>query len=152
MSIGRRELHDAALRLHTFLVRQYWNGSALEGPDCGIRFNARIGRFVKSYLHFLPWSDRMTYFQAQGYWIKANWLLAKMGSVEGEEIALRCTDFVLSRQQQQGYWEYPNPEWKGRIATVEGCYGALGLLSTYEHVPKQSLLRGAEKWHAFACN
>jgi len=72
--------------------------------------------------------------------------------VEGEEIALRCTDFVLSRQQQQGYWEYPNPEWKGRIATVEGCYGALGLLSTYEHVPKQSLLRGAEKWHAFACN
>ena len=102
-------------------MRQHWNGKALEGPDSGIRFNARIGRFVKSYSRFLPWSDRMIYFQAQAYWIKANWLLADMGNREAERIALGCTEFVLSQQQPEGFWEYPNPEWKGRIATVEGC-------------------------------
>jgi hypothetical protein len=133
-------------------VRQHWNGEALEGPDSGIRFNSRIGRFVKSYSRFLPWSDRMIYFQAQAYWIKANWLLADMGNREAERIALGCTEFVLSQQQPEGFWEYPNPEWKGRIATVEGCYGALGLLSTYERVRKQSLLHGAEKWYDFACH
>ena len=63
---------DAAVRLHRHMVEQHWDGEVLTGPDPGIRFNARIGRFVKGYLSVLPWKDDLTYIQAQGYWIISN--------------------------------------------------------------------------------
>ena len=68
------DLLQAACRLHAYILKEHWDGRALSGPDPGIRISARIGRFVKSYLNFLPWSDRLIYMQANGYWILNNWL------------------------------------------------------------------------------
>src|SRR5438445_652522 len=127
MSIPARTFVDAATRLHAYLARDHWTGHALRGPDAGVRFNWRMGRFVKSYLPFISWSDQMVYFQGQGYWIFDNWLMAGLlGGEPYQRIAVSCTEYVLAAQQPEGYWEYPNPEWKGRVATVEGNYAALG--------------------------
>jgi hypothetical protein len=141
---------ESALRLHSYLVRRHWNGEALEGPDVGIRFNSRIGRFVKSYLPFVPWQDRLRYNQAQGYWIAANWLIHdRSGEKDARTLALAAADDLLDRQQPSGYWDYPNPEWKGRIATVEGNFATLGLLQAYERTGEGAYLDGARRWYRF---
>ncbi len=49
-------------------------------------------------------------------------------------------------QQPEGYWEYPNPEWKDRVATVEGCFAALGLLESYSRVTDEKYLHAAVRW------
>ena len=41
---------DPAILLHRYLVTNHWIGHTLIGPDSGIRFNYRIGRFIKSAL------------------------------------------------------------------------------------------------------
>lgn len=141
---------EAALKLHQYIVNEHWNGQALVGPDPGIRFNARIGRFVKSYLPFLPWSDNLTYLQAQGYWILNNWLMADLLDDEQyRNLAWASSEYVLAAQHPEGYWDYPNPEWKGRIATVEGCFAALGLLESYDRVQYEPFLIGVKKWYQF---
>jgi hypothetical protein len=146
-------LLDAATRLYGYLVKKHWNGKALAGPDSGIRINARIGRFIKSSLDFLDWSDDLIYFQAQGYWILNSWLMAGLvKDARCRQIALACSKYVLAAQRPEGYWEYPNPEWKGRIATVEGCYGALGLLESYCRTKDESFLAGAKKWYSYLTN
>jgi hypothetical protein len=143
-------LLDAATRLYNYLIKKHWNGKVLQGPDSGIRFNSRVGRFVKSYMNFVDWSDGLVYFQAQGYWIIENWLMSDlMDNEQYSQIALDCSRYVLAAQHAEGYWEYPNPEWKGRIATVEGCYGALGLLAAYHRTRDWSFLAGAKKWYQF---
>lgn len=144
---------DAAVGLHRHIVSKHWNGRAVAGPDPGIRYNARIGRFIKSYLDFLPWSDTLTYVQAQKYWIMSNWLLAEAGmpdSQQCQDVAVACSDYLLSSQQPGGHWEYPNPEWKGRIATVEGNYGAMALLESYQRTGDDRYLGGARKWYEYA--
>jgi hypothetical protein len=146
-------LLDAATRLYSYLVKEHWDGKVLPGPDSGIRFNARIGRFIKSTLDFVHWSDDLVYFQAQGYWILNNWLMSDLASdARCEQIALTCSKYVLAAQRPEGYWEYPNPEWKGRIATVEGCYGALGLLESYCRTEDESYLTGAKRWYRYLIN
>jgi len=150
MTVTTFALLDAASHLHGYLLKQHWNGQALVGPDSGVRFNARLGRFIKSYLHFLPWSDNYVYMQAQGYWILANWLMADLlDNKKCKDLALVCSEYVLEAQRPEGCWEYPNPEWKGRIATVEGDFAALGLLESYERTRQESLLAGAKLWHRF---
>jgi len=144
-------LLDAASRLHGYLFREHWNGQALAGPDSGIRFNARIGRFIKGYLDFWPWSDRHIYLQAQGYWILDNWLMADLlNDEQSQDLALVCSEYVMAAQQPEGYWDYPNPEWKGRIATVEGCFATLGLLESYCRTRRESWLMSAKKWYQYA--
>lgn len=141
---------QAGVDLHRYLVATHWNGQALIGPDPGIRFNYRIGRFVKSYLPGLAWNDDLYYLQGQGYWILANWtLFAKTGEERYREIAFRCSEYMLTRQRPDGAWDYPNPEWRGRIATTEGIWGSLGLLETYRHAAEQRFLGGALRWHKF---
>ncbi len=54
----------AAAKLHGYLIQAHWNGDALVGPDPGIRFNTRVGRFIKSYFSLLPWTDNLIYMQA----------------------------------------------------------------------------------------
>jgi len=153
MAVPACALLDAASRLHGYLLKEHWNGQALAGPDSGVRFNARIGRFIKSYLDFLAWSDSYIYLQAQGYWILANWLMADLFDDEQcKDIALACSEYVLAAQRPERYWEYPNPEWKGRIATVEGNFAALGLLESYGRTHQESLLAGAKKWYRFLIN
>jgi len=150
MTITANKLLDAARHLHSYILREHWNGQALVGPDPGIRFNARAGRFIKSYLSFLPWSDNLNYMQAQGYWILNNWLLADISDHEQyRNMALACSEYLLSAQRPEGFWDYPNPEWKGRVATVEGCFAALGLLESYARVRREPFLTGAEKWYRY---
>src|SRR5258708_1193236 len=104
----------AALKLHEYLSSFHWDGCALKGPDVGIKFNSRIGRFIKGYLADVKWNDNYRYVQAQGYWILDNWLLYSVTSdARFRTSALRCSDFLLGEQQEDGGWLYPNPEWKG---------------------------------------
>jgi hypothetical protein len=153
VTVPTNELLDAASRLHGYLMTKHWNGQALEGPDSGVRFNSRIGRFVKSYLDFLPWSDNRIYFQAQGYWILDNWLMADLlNNRQAADLALSSTEYVVAAQRPEGYWEYPDPERKGKIATVEGDYATLGLLETYYRTRQELLLAAAKKWHRFLIN
>jgi hypothetical protein len=140
----------AALRLHEYLTRAHWDGHRLVGPDVGIRFNSRIGRFIKSYLRGIPWNDDYCYLQAQGYWVLGNWqLFSLFGEEKYREIAVRCSGSILAQQREDGAWEYPNPEWRGRIATVEGTWAALGLLESYRQTGDAKLLAGAQEWHEF---
>lgn len=147
-------LWSAADALYDYLLRTHWRSNhVLAGPDPGIRFNARVGRFVKSYASLLPWSDDLVYMQAQGYWILDNWLLHdRFGEDQYSEVAVRASESVLALQKGRGYWEYPNPEWSGRIATVEGCFAALGLLETYAHTGREEFLDGAKRWYRFMVN
>lgn len=141
---------QAAVKLHHYLLSRHWNGQALMGPDPGMRFNYRIGRFLKSYLPNVPWKDDYYYLQAQGYWILGNWLLfAQTGEKTYREIAVHCSAFMLTQQRDDGAWVYPNREWKGRIATAEGTWGAMGLLETYRQTADPTFLAGALRWHAF---
>ena len=138
---------QCATLLHQYLMNAHWNGVALIGPDPGIRFNTRIGRFVKSYLSKLPWSDDLIYMQGQGYWVFGNWQLFDLtGDENAKATALACSDNIVERQMPEGYWEYPNPEWKSRIATVEGCFAALGLLDSYSRFPEDKYLQSAIRW------
>lgn len=146
-------LRDAATDLYRHIYTAHWNGKVVTGPDPGIRFNSRIFRFVKSYLSFLPWQDQLVYAQAQKYWINANWLAHDLGLLEEydlPQIATTCADALKMRQCPEGYWEYPNPEWKDRIATVEGNYAAIGMLLTCQRTGAKHLLEGATKWYDYA--
>jgi hypothetical protein len=143
----------AALRLHRYISRRHWNGSALIGPDPGIRVNYRIGRFIKSYLPPLPWNDDYYYLQAQGYWILANWrLFQHTGESRYRDVAIACSRFMISQQRDDGAWLYPNQEWKGRIATAEGTWGSLGLIESYRHTGAGEFLNSALRWHGFLHN
>ncbi len=143
---------DASQQLHRYLVQTHWTGDVLRGPDPGIRFNARFGRFVKGYLSFIPWKDDLVYLQAQGYWILDNWLLQDLfDGVQSGEIAETCSRQVLRLQRPEGYWEYPNPEWKGRVATVEGCFATLGLLESFDRLQDECFIDGAIKWYRYVC-
>ncbi|MFX0125711.1 MAG: hypothetical protein ACFFAE_18955 [Candidatus Hodarchaeota archaeon] len=141
----------ASVKLHDYIVTNHWNGKGIFGPDNGVRFNYRIGRFLKSYMRFINWKDNYYYLQAQGYWVMGNWILHDIwGEKKYSDIAMNCSSYVLERQQKDGYWEYPNPAWKGRITTVEGTFAALGLLESYKRTNEKNFLNGALKWYDFA--
>ncbi|MDP8923314.1 MAG: hypothetical protein M3O34_10625, partial [Chloroflexota bacterium] len=104
----------AAERLHRYLVAKHWTGSGLVGPDPGIRFNYRIGRFVKSGLRGVAWGDDLYYLQGQGYWTLANWqLFGRSGDEAYRDLAVGCSLGMLAEQRADGAWDYPNPEWRG---------------------------------------
>jgi hypothetical protein len=141
---------EAAVRLHDYLVDRHWSGSTLVGPDPGIRFNYRIGRFIKSYISHLDWGDNYYYLQCQGYWTLGNWrLFDQFGDDKYRHIAVRCSTSMLDAQRADGAWDYPNPEWRGRVATVEGTWASIGLLETYRRTADASFLDGALRWHRF---
>jgi hypothetical protein len=138
---------EAAERLHAFLLRRYWDGSGLVGPDMGIRLNYRVGRFVKSALRALPWKDDLYYLQAQAYWESANWSLYEAtGERRYRDLALACAERMLAGQREDGGWDYPNPEWRSRTATTEGTWGAIGLLEAYRVTGDARFLLGARRW------
>jgi hypothetical protein len=141
---------QAAIELHRHLVARHWDGHALIGPDPGVRFNYRIGRFVKGYLPAGRWRDALYYLQGQGYWVLGNWrLFALTGEERFRDIAIRCSARMLQQQRDDGAWEYPNPEWAGRVATAEGTWGAIGLLASYQKTGDPRFLDGAVRWHAY---
>lgn len=141
----------AALNLHRYLLAEHWRGDALVGPDVGVRVNYRLGRFVKGYLRALPWRDALCYQQAQGYWTLANWQLAALtGDASFRDVAERCSAGMLARQRADGAWDYPNPEWKGRVATAEGTWASIGLIESFRHTSDPRFLDGALRWHRFS--
>jgi hypothetical protein len=139
-----------ARRLHNYLLENNCNDGLLEGPDPGVRFNYRIGRFIKSYLSAIRWRDTWCFMQTQGYWILANWrLFGETGAPEYRKAALRCSQSVIERQRADGAWDYPKTEWKGRVATVEGCWACFGLLESYLQTGEVRFLDSARRWHEF---
>jgi len=144
------EVRIGAKRLYDYLAVKHWNGRALVGPDPGIRLNYRFGRFAKSYLSLLPWKDDLYYLQAQGYWILGNWCLGELtGDPEHEEIAVRCSKYMIEQQGDDGSWLYPNREWRGRVANAEGTWGSLGLLASYRKTGDEVFLLAARAWHDY---
>ncbi len=140
----------AALQLHSYLLSHHTAQHALIGPDPGVRFNYRIGRFVKSYLPQITWRDHYYYLQTQAYWVMANTSLHHMtGDMRYRTLADECAQTIVARQRDDGAWDYPNPEWKGRIATVEGVWAAMGLLTAYQRNPLPQYLAGALRWHDY---
>ncbi len=140
----------AALKLHEFMLTHHWSGAKLIGPDAGVRFNLRIMRFVRSYLPSVNWKDRYYYLQAQGYWVLANWgLFAATGSDRYAHIATACSDSILATQREDGAWDYPNPEWRGRIATAEGAWASIGLIESYAMTSNRRYLDGVLRWYRF---
>jgi hypothetical protein len=144
---------DAAKRLADVIEKKHWTGEALIGPDPGVRFNSRIWRFFKSYLCFIPWKDNRYFLQCQGYWIRDMFALYNITQLAHyREIAIRTTETILKQQKPHGYWEYPLPEWRGRIATVDGNYAALGLLATFKETLDERLIAGVKKWVNYLLN
>jgi hypothetical protein len=150
LDLGARSL-EAAHRLHAYVASHYLRqNGAIVGPDVGVRLNRRIWRFVKSYLSFLPRGDNYCYQQSQGYWVSANLRLHEItGNNHFLDIADNCAAEILRQETPEGCWVFPNPEWKGRIATVEGCFAALALLWTAERVGKQEYVDGARRWYEY---
>lgn len=150
---------EAALRLHGYLERGHWRSPDLIGPDPGVRWNYRVGRFVKSALRQLRWGDDLVYLQGLGYWVIANVLLAagaRQGSFVAEvdprsfeRLAATAADGILARQDDDGGWPYPNPEWRGRVATAEGTWASLGLIAAFRVTGERRYLDGALRWHAY---
>jgi hypothetical protein len=148
--LERAELWRAASALHAFLLQRHWRCDALVGPDCGVRLNYRVGRFVKSYLPIVPWRDDLLYQQAQGYWMLGNLRMHDAADDDRwRSVALACGRATVARQRADGAWQYPNPEWSGRVASAEGTWAAIGLLETYRRTADPSLLAGALRWHRF---
>jgi hypothetical protein len=143
----------AAIRLHEYLVNVHWHDNGLFGPDPGIRLNYRIGRFIKSYLHGLPWKDDLYYLQGQGYWVLGNWeLFERTGESAYRQLALDSCHSIVASQCSDGAWMYPNREWKGRVATVEGIWASIALLETCRRARDDRLLEAALRWHSYLVN
>jgi hypothetical protein len=140
----------AAQRLHSYLLQTHWDGRGLTGPDPGPRFSYRIGRFIKSYTPFLGWNEQLYYLQGQGYWTIGNMrLFALTGDTAFRDTAAESARRILAQQRDDGAWEYPHPEWKGRIAAFEGMWATLGLLEAYRHTGESAFLTGALRWYRY---
>jgi hypothetical protein len=146
----RKELLSAALRLHAYLTLRHYRDGLLRGPDAGVRFNLRAWRFLKSAFSSVAWGDDHVFIQSQGYWILANWMLFEWsGEGRYRQVALESTEATLRLQTAEGYWRYPLPERKHLIATVEGNWGATGLLATYAREPREAFRTRAVAWYDF---
>jgi len=145
-----QELLAAAERLHAHLLSRHYTQGLIHGPDAGIRFQLHLWRFFKAGLDFVPWNDDYVFMQSQGYWIMSNWMLHEAtGDPKYRALALESTEATLRGQQPEGFWRYPLPERRHLVATVEGIWGAMGLLATYTREPREEFLRGAVRWNEF---
>jgi hypothetical protein len=122
----------------------------VHGPDAGVRFNLHLWRFFKAALDFIPWNDDYVFMQSQGYWILSNWMLHEAtGEPKYRTLAMESTEATLRMQQSEGFWLYPLPERKHLIATVEGDWGAIGLLASYAREPRKEFLQAAIRWYDY---
>ena len=144
------DLIHAAERLHAHLLKHHYSHGLVHGPDAGVRFQLRLWRFAKSALDFLSWNDDYVFMQSQGYWILSNWMLHEAtGEARYRTIALESAEATLRLQQPEGFWLYPLPQRKHLIATVEGNWGAMGLLATHAREPRNEFLTAALRWYDY---
>lgn len=144
------ELIPAAERLHAHLLRRHYSQGLVRGPDSGVRLQLRVWRFFKAALDFVPWHDDYVFMQSQGYWILANWMLHQAtGEAKYRMLARESTEAALRLQQPEGFWRYPLPQRKHLIATVEGNWGAIGLLATHAREPRKEYLAAAVRWYDY---
>ncbi len=142
--------HAAALRLHSFLEARYWDGSTLGGPDQGVRWHIRIGRFLKSYFPVFQGRERFVFRQGQGYWALANWSLWRSGGdPRHRALALAVADECFASQLPEGAWEYPLRARAHLRATVEGDFAAVALLRAFRETGDSRYRDGALRWHRF---
>jgi hypothetical protein len=141
---------QAARRLHAFLLARCWDGRTLGGPDQGVRWQLRLGRFVSNYVPWLERPERFVFQQGQGYWVWSNWLLFDLiGEPRFRDLALVATQATADAQLADGSWTYPLPSRRHLKATVEGNWGALALLIGFERTGNEAWLAGALRWHQF---
>ena len=142
---------EAASRLHSYMLRNHWDGRKLVGPDPIGKIHWRVTRFVRSYFPYLLGEDRYTFLQGQAYWIRANLKLLKVAQKpQYLEFARRSADHIVSAQAADGHWMHP-PIWgrRGFISTVEGVWASLGLAAVYRETRTDSYLDAARGWYKF---
>jgi uncharacterized protein YyaL (SSP411 family) len=142
----------ATLRLWHYLIAHTMQQGVLVGPDPVGRLNHRIWRFAKYYLPVLRGRESYMFLQTQGYWIMLNWLLyAASGQRVYRATAIDCASTISRTQREDGGWDYPRISYErmGQTATVEGVWGALGLLATYAHTGDEHYLAAARRWAEF---
>ena len=140
----------AARRLHAHLAGRHLHDGRLSGADQGVRWNIRIGRFVKSYLPFLRARERHFFLQGQAYWACASWTLGELTKDPAfHEAARAATRVIAATQRPDGAWDYPLPERKHLVATVEGDFGAVALLEGHRFDRDADWLERARRWHAY---
>ncbi|MEQ1834440.1 MAG: hypothetical protein ABL977_15445 [Candidatus Eisenbacteria bacterium] len=140
----------AARRLHGYLAARHVHDQRLAGADQGIRWNIRIGRFVKSYLPMLRPVERFWFIQGQAYWAQASWTLGDLTGEPSYHAAARAaTQAILEAQRPDGAWDYPLPERRHLIATVEGDFGAMAMLASWQRDRDPAMLAGARRWHDY---
>lgn len=141
---------DAARRLHAHLASHHLHDGRLSGADQGVRWNIRIGRFVKSYLPMLRPVERYYFIQGQAYWALASATLAEL---TGDSVYTSAADdaarIVRTTQRPDGAWDYPLPERRHLVATVEGDFGAIAMLDHHARTGDPDALAGARAWHAY---
>ena len=140
----------AARRLHALLAARHLHDGRLSGADQGVRWNIRLGRFVKSYFPFLRPRERFYFVQGQAYWACASWTLGDLtGDPAFRDAARAATRVVAATQRPDGAWDYPLPERKHLVATVEGDFGAVAMLEGFRYERDAAWLEGARRWHAY---
>src|SRR5215467_10666179 len=99
---------DAARRLHAYLGARHVHDGRLSGADQGVRWNIRVGRFVKSYLPFLKPRERYYFLQGQAYWAFASWTLGDLTRDPAFHATARAaTRVIAATQRPDGPWDYP---------------------------------------------
>ena len=140
----------AARRLHAHISSRHLHGGQLAGADQGVRWNIRLGRFVKSYLPMLRPVERYYFVQGQAYWALASWTLGDLtGDATHHAAARAATRTIQQTQRPDGAWDYPLPERQHLIATVEGDFGAVAMLEGHRHEGDAAWLAGAKRWHDY---
>ena len=140
----------SARKLREYMRDAHWTDGGLLGPDAGVRFEARIGRFLKSYLWPRRFENQYYYLQAQAYWVLGNWAFYDIEPGSSyRDVAWKCARQILDRQLDDGSWTYPHPEWKGRIPTNEGAWASMALLETFHRTRDEEFLDGARSWFSF---
>lgn len=139
-------------RTWSFLVETAWHDHMLQGSDPVGRINGRVWRFVDYYLPNWRRQRAYAFMQTQAYWIRANWLLyLTSGNARYRAVARDCMDAVIEKQRDDGAWEYPliSYERKGLVATVEGAWVSIGLLTGYSHERDTRYLAAVQRFLAF---
>jgi hypothetical protein len=140
----------AARRLHAYIASHHLHDGRLAGADQGVRWNIRIGRFVKSYLPLLRPVERFYFLQGQAYWALASWTLGELTNDPAYTAAAQAaTRTILATQRPDGAWDYPLLERKHLVATVEGDFGAIAMLEGQRRDHEAAWLEGAKRWYEY---